>query len=575
MPSVSPLPRAYASLRRCNASTLLHLRSQAVRAAYIHHGNSLAADINHDEGEQSSADAPPLTFPHEPNIDINSLSNTLDAHREANRTSLIRKVDQTGHSKRLGKGNAPGSDPSKIQDVGPARTESESSPQTRTWNDSKKVELLSARSDRYTRRKRRDNQGKYRDVTVLWRVKEDAETLPTRSRLPWMACLAKPQDSTWISAMDRLSAEIRAFGEYSAPSQDEKRAAENALSEIIRTIQLADPNLDVDVIGSRASGFDDPLSDLDLNITNPLSPRAMNKLKTPYEILRFLENAFRGNHRKVHLGACPVEVLINVRHAKVPILICQHRRSGLPVQIQSTPRAFDNTEYVKAFDKEFPTLRSLFKVIKQIMTMRGLNIGSHGGLTSYPLIIMIVAALKFSEGQIDRMDAGKQLLYFLDMYTKIDFTSQGISTRPLRYFPKYLGNNDHRQKPLATEKELAATSAMFEKELAGQRRMGVRDKGDIFLMTLQDPADPFNELGKSVYLIKDIQETLIGIGTKLKASMAEWEEFQSQPRSSQDQYSTQSLLEPCISGDYRTYKQERNDLQLLGREQAAPAKRLK
>jgi len=423
--------------------------------------------------------------------------------------------------------------------------------------------------------KSRDNQGKYRDVTVLWQVKEDEETLPTRSRLPWMAYLTEPEDGTWISAAHRLSAEIRAFEDYSAPSRDEKRAAENALSEVIRTIQQADPNLDVDVIGSRASGFDDPLSDLDLNVTNRLSPRTMNKLKTPYEILRFLEDVFRGNHLGVRLKACPLKVLFNVRAAKVPILICQHRPSGLEVQIQATPRAIDSTEYVKAFHQEFPNLRSLFKVIKQIMIMRGLNIGSHGGLTSYPLIIMIVAALKFSEGKFERMDAGQQLLYFLDQYTGMNFGASGISTRPLRYFLKYLGNPNHKQKPLVIEKELAATSTNFEKELAGQRQMAVREQRDRFLMTLQDPADPFNELGRSVYLIKDIQETLIGIHTKLKASMAEWEEFEPQPGSFHGQRRTQSLLESCIGGDYRVYEQERKDLRLLGREQAAPAKGLK
>lgn len=569
MLSIPPLPRTHAFLRRCNASILHIPIRKPGKAASLHHGRPLAADISHDNGESTSPRAPPLTFPHEPNIDINSLRNTLDAHREANRTSLIRKVDQTGRSTRLRNNNALGSDLSRVQRGGTAHGEPADSPQSRTRGQSKKVELLSAM---YSPRKRRSIQGKYRDLTLLWRVKEDEGALSTKSRLPWMAHLPQPQDGAWISAVDRLSAEIRAFGQYSNPSNDERQAAEKALSEIIGAIRLADPNLDVDVIGSRASGFDDPLSDLDLNVTNPLSPVSMNNLKTPYEILSFLERAFRRNHHKVHLAACPVDVLINVKYAKVPILICQHRRSGLPVQIQSTPRAFDNTEYVKAFHEEFPTLRMLFKVVKQILAMRGLNIGSHGGLTSYPLIIMIVAALKFSEGKIDRLDAGKQLLYFLDMYTQFDFSSQGISTRPLRYFPKYIGDYNHRQKPLATEKEVAATSAMFERELAGQRRMGVRDKGDLFLMTLQDPADPFNELGKSVYLIKDIQETFIAIREKLKERMTEWEHFPPRPGSSQEQTRTRSLLEPCISGDYRTYEQERNDLQLLGREQAAGAR---
>lgn len=84
------------------------------------------------------------------------------------------------------------------------------------------------------------------------------------------------------------------------------------------------------------------------------------------------------------------------------------------------------------------------------------------------------------------------------------------------------------------------------------------------LMTLQDPANPRNDLGASVFRIQDVQETFISVRAKLKQVMAQWEDYSpTQGTFLQHQSRPPSLLEPCIGGDYRFYEQERNDLRDL------------
>lgn len=550
------------SLSRCHDATTLFLAPPCrYNTAFLNVRRHRNADVR-TGGRYTTVRTHHAVFPDEPSIDIKSLRNTLDAHRDANRDSLIRKVDETGSFTRLHNQNAfrPTSLELKKQANTRRMGENSSKPE-RTNTSIKRIKTraagLRAKGDR-----RPSNKGITRDLSSVWRPSDGDDSLATRSRLPWLAHLPEPQPGVWTSAVDRLSAEIRAFEQYVSPSDEERRAAENALSDVIQAIQYADENLDVDVIGSRASGTADPLSDLDINVSNPLSPTSMNSIKTPVQILDLLERAFRGGRRKTTLKFRPVEVIINVRNANVPILVCRHILSGLPVQIQSTPRTFDNTEYVKVFQREYPTLRSLFKVLKQTLAMRGLNIGSHGGLTSYPLINMIVAALKFSEGRMHQLDVGSQLLFFLDMYTEIDFSAQGISTRPVQFFPKYVS---HKQKRLPkTGEESTALPSIFEKELAAQRRMGVCSRTNLHFMTLQDPANPLNNLGKSAYMIKDIQATLIDIRAKLRQLMAEWDDSAPAPGLATKHSPPRSLLDPCVGGDYRVYEHERNDLQLLG-----------
>ncbi|EXJ85167.1 hypothetical protein A1O3_05842 [Capronia epimyces CBS 606.96] len=565
MPSVRPYTRPWALFPRPDASVLWGAN------ATFHHSSQWGVSLNRlSTGCTPSLNQSLLLTEPDPDIDVKSLRNTLQAVRETNRASLVvRKVDQAGRSTRLHK-------KPQFRYV-KAETSADSQPELRQFFNHLSQHVQEKKRKRAVKKvaiprvasvhhaSGRDGFveeiGTSHELTGLWRLNDGEQTIPTPDRLPWLAYLSEPH--TWTSAVDRLSAEIRAFEQYVAPSEEEQLVSETALQDLIQTIKYADENLDVDVIGSRATGTADPLSDLDVNVSRPRTPTSMNKIQNPKQILDLIDRAFRGTHDKIKLGVRPIEVIYNLKTAKVPILLCRHKLSGLPIQIQCTPRTYDSTEYVKAFLKEYPTLRGLFKVLKQLLLMRGLTVGSHGGLTSYPLLNMIVASLKFSEGKFHPLDAGKQLLFFLDMYSEIDFSSQGISTHPLQYFPKRGGS---KRKLPPTVAQDASLGESFPLELAGQRQMSNYGAKSAYLMTLQDPANPFNDVGRSAYLIKDVQATLISIRGKLNEALEEWDQSCLDSDSPQTSSRPQALLEPCIGADYRVYGQERADLKALGRQ---------
>ena len=560
MPSVLFFARSHTFLRCYDASLPPYAPSLGAVRVLFHHHPPLAHGPSSSATLQIHTRSPAEPFTSDPNIDITSLRNTLDAHREANRASVIRKTDGAGHSSRL----AGHWTPFRKVNEEPTR---HTGHVARGAKDGGQAYKTIESSSPYVAMNRRPRSC---GLTSLWLPPEQGYTVPAQYRLPWLAYIGETQSQAWLSPVDRLSAEIRAFERYVSPTKEEQRAADMALKDLIKSIKRADDNLDVHVIGSRATDTADPLSDLDVNVSDAPTPMSTDSTKAPSDILDLLEKVFRGQHRSIKIDHGAIEVIYNLRKSKVPILLCRHKRTGLPIQIQSTPRAYDSTEYVRAFLKEFPTLRGLFKVLKQSFLMRGLSVGSGGGITSYPLLNMIVAALKFSEAKIDPNDAGNQLLSFLDMYTDIDFSSRGISIRPPQYFAKYSrpGRNGHS----TDVDDPMSAGEMFKKELDAQRHLitaapsnNAWRMGLAWRMTLQDPADPSNDLGGGISRIRDIQETLIAIQGKLRQAMRDWEKKQPASGSSRKQSLPRSVLEPFVGADYRIYEHERSDLKLVGR----------
>ncbi|KAL2393585.1 hypothetical protein ABEF93_003709 [Exophiala dermatitidis] len=575
MPLIRLCSRTWVVLPHRNASITVALATSQRTAASRRYSWewSVTQKIPFSTGRAALGDQQRPLRTTDPDIDIDSLRNTLQAVREANRASLaVRKGSQTGRAAKVRRRP-------RLR-FAQAEISADSQPQLRRSLDHssqyvneekrkrtvKKVEVLATTSDHsITGTTELDEDvGTIRELTSFWRPADEDRTLPARLRLPWLVNL--PESTGWTSAIDRLSAEIRAFEQYVTPSEEEQLVVETALQDLTQAIKYTDHDLDVDVIGSRATGIADPLSDLDINVWKPRTPATMSKPKTPVQILALLEKAFRGTHEKIKLGFRPVEVIYNLRTARVPILLCRHKFSGLSIQIQCTPPTYDSTEYVKAFLREYPTLKSLFKVLKQLLLMRGLTVGSHGGLTSYPLLNMIVAALKFSEGQIHPSDAGKQLLFFLDMYSEMDFSSQGISTRPLQFFPKRTSGKHGRHKATVSSGQTPSLSELFPQELAGQRKMTLHRGKAAYLMTLQDPANPFNDVGRSAYMIKDVQATLISVRSNLNQAIKEWDQSSPDFKTQQGSPRPQALLESCLGADYRIYEQERGDMKALGRQ---------
>ena len=374
-----------------------------------------------------------------------------------------------------------------------------------------------------------------------------------------------------LSAVERLAAEIHAFENYTSPSKEEHHAADYACQDLVEFIKEMGDGLVVDIIGSRATSLADPLSDLDINVSHPHQRQASHASmeKSSFNILRDIHNSLRKSSSTIgDLSASRIQVHHFVREARVPLIQCYHRATALPIQIQSTPRTYDSREYVKAALQEYPSLRGLFKVFKQILQMRGLTIGSSGGITSYPLFQMIVAALKLSGGRYYTADVGHQFLYILDFYSDFDFSKQGLITEPFAVFSKavrWARNLDEEMEEAQNEKEFGGQvhphqrAFVFRNQNQGKLRSTTEH-----LMTLQDPASPINDLGRSCWRILDVQETFITLRAEVKRAMAEWDHLPRRSTGAEGQFSLPSLLEPCVGGDYRIYEQERDDLRTKG-----------
>lgn len=488
-------------------------------------------------------------FNHEPNVDINSLQETLEAHREANRASVIRWVVGDG-----GKDSAPILIPPRIN-KSPRRAKNEKIFTARHVNLDRMAASL-PRGLQAASQTVWDYEGRSMGVTRQW---EASSSMSRLERCPWMAHLAASANlPPAVTPYEHLSREIRAFEAYMLPRPAELEASTQALTDICAAIREFEDDIEIQPIGSRCTGLATPFSDIDLNVTRReaadhgevSSPSffLLSSLNFKFSKAQYIDRASRSRR---------VRILDFITKARVPILHGVHDPTGLEFQIQSTPDGFPSTEYTKAFTAEYPTLRALFFVLKHALGMRGLRDGAAGGMTSYPLMVMILAALRFAEGRINRLDAGRQLLHFLEMYTAIDFYTTGISLSPLRYLPKQapqsVSSTRSRAEPSINHHpdSSPAASGLDPEAESDYRPFCILSPTRPFLMSLQNPADPEHDISKAIDRIKDVQATFTTMLSDLTRAM----------KTSEETPNTQTpLLTDILGGDYQIFEQERSDL---------------
>lgn len=504
------------------------------------------------------------TIPHvkaEPNVYPESLRDTLEAHRDANLSSLIRKrivnaSDQDAGISRL-KLNSPIQNRSKErgqlgeQERLEARCNG-SSPALHT------KEYPDARLEKGA------YVGTSRLPTKEWELPQISFTY--HNKRPWLAFFDDIGNNAHY-VFDYLTAEILAFEKYMELTASEKRAVTRAFSDTRKVIATVDPAIRLRVKGSQSTGLAMPLSDIDINIEIPNSVpskgRSGSAPAADTEATKLLARVTRKLKKKGGPKAMFRDPFL-VKRAKVPIIDVRHVVTGLEIQIQCTADGYASMEMVKAYVTEFPTLRPLFCVLRQLLKMRGLGEARTHGIGSYTLIMMIVAALKFSSSRFNRKDAGRQLLYFLDFYTKIDFETTGIAVEPSELFLKRpLASVNADVGVLTMRDGVAATRAHSDTAdtSLGRKFICTRHHYRPYLMCLQDPANPYNDLGGHATGIKHVQTTLETLGRMMKISM--------------DLFATRrtnavfSLLEPCLAGNYKKFEMKREALQEAGGKCAA------
>ena len=494
-----------------------------------------------------------LPFEDEPDIYPESLRQTLDAHRAANRASLIHKVAETGETQSLVLRPPATETPQNVPERKPE-----------TAIHLKFTRAKQERGHRVTREpKNADYTGKSRPLTAQWRNKRPSWI---NKRLPWLSELSAASGSPFdkqCPASERLTSEILAFHEYVLPKPGELAAAEQAISALHACVKSIDASVQVDLIGSRRTGLATPLSDLDFNITHPNGgdPARLSRdreREQAQELLRLLWEKLPKRRNFVQASSF-------VDGARVPIITGLHSPTNLKFQIQCTGDVFNSMRYTQDCVAEYPTLRPLYMILRQMLEIRGLNVGRLGGLGSYPLLIMIVAALKFCETWIGRKEAGKQFCFFLDMYSKIDFYTTAISLVPLECIVKGAPERMRlTQQParLSSNPETYLPASIELSEAAVEGRKWFRARAEPHLMCLQDPSNPGHDLGRQVKLIKHVQALMIEANSELRESMDAWDATDwTQNTTPKGRF---ALLDWCLGADYEIFEDERMLLNAVG-----------
>ncbi|OJD13595.1 hypothetical protein AJ78_05964 [Emergomyces pasteurianus Ep9510] len=490
----------------------------------------------------------------QPEVDPNSLEQTIQSHRSANRqTFTIRKIPAREYDNKEFVRPKLTQASRKSKADHPVATDASWEPSVSRVSSSPTFKEDGGVDNRFDLRSFRGRRKLAVDPTrpnISWT--NDSPYGPS-VKLPWLNYVEK-SDGGGIA---RLSEEIRAFEKYMLPTPGEIDAVENARNDAIASLQSDEANLPI-VIGSRRTGMAVPHSSVDLFVhiedlervegargpsaTRPKMVQA--RLKRLHELEGILKQSWTLSK-------------VMLRRDKEPTLSAIHDATCLQVRFQCGPSPPASIDFILNYRAEFPTLRTLFIFLRMLLETRGLFGGTDGGVHPYLLTMMIVAALKIREGKYQRDNVGSQLLHILEFYKDTDFTKYGVSVEPPCLFDKEMGarvkSNDGRLIHL------------HDPYLRGQRSISKRSlaspcKG---MLSLQDPSDFMNDVGRTSLVMPEVKQLFKAAYDDLKARIqAEGNQSTAQQHDNSRQNSgnnhNESMLSLVLGANYHDFESFRD-----------------
>ncbi|KAI4761804.1 hypothetical protein E4T52_05976 [Aureobasidium sp. EXF-3400] len=327
----------------------------------------------------------------------------------------------------------------------------------------------------------------------------------TWSRRPKSSC-PKPYIHTW------LATEINAFAKWMDMTPSETAARAKLSDTLIDLIQQADPVLQAETFGSQLTGLTMPNSDIDIRITDtthehipyqgdPSDKAAKAAWGTGQAALR--KQRMISHLRTIQASIAKHEDFDNVEvtDAFFPLVRAVHIHTGLKVQIVSTKDSSASREATKKYLTEYPTLKPIFLVLKTALHMRNMSDPWFGGFGSYTLFMMCVAALK--HGNQQNLQKGRQkrslaldFLHTLNFWASFDTQRFSLTVEPFAII-----RQETKLDPAVVEENKTDPAFWARNRIAQPRAYRT------WMLHLQDPADPWNDLGRSALAIKDLQAT--------------------------------------------------------------------
>ncbi|QDS71778.1 hypothetical protein FKW77_009297 [Venturia effusa] len=317
---------------------------------------------------------------------------------------------------------------------------------------------------------------------------------------PWTKDI--PDD---LQGSARLDAEIWRFSEYIKPTPAEQAACKAVTEDVQRFAKKYCGGYQTQSFGSQASGLALSTSDIDVRLYNKESENAE---KAPSYTARMEMRAqVMHLHGKFSLMNSDY-IMVRCRNARYPLISMLHKESGLDVQIVAGNNTAHSQKLVQQYLAEYPYLYAIYTLMRSMLDIRGLTDVFRGGLGSYSVIMMIVAALKATvkdpahdSAQVSSGQplAGKRFLDMLRFYAVLDTYKTALSLE----HPFMVDKHDNLDVSEAQMAEFAKAP-----HLEGLNKLALIDHMQPYLLCLQDPADPLNDLGRKGYGWKHIQTTI-------------------------------------------------------------------
>ncbi|KAI5360975.1 putative PAP/25A-associated, polymerase, nucleotidyl transferase domain, nucleotidyltransferase Trf4 [Septoria linicola] len=261
------------------------------------------------------------------------------------------------------------------------------------------------------------------------------EWLPDGSdTTPWLNADTEFQSNVGL----QLHTEVMDFFDYVAPRSYERSARVDLINRIERVVRMAPAGQDVEIksFGSFASDLYLPTADMDLVAVSrhymsggrPMFCQSSSKMHKLAALLK--------NYR-----VAKDDMVTVISKAKVPILKFVDALTGIKVDI-----SFENDSGINAlptfrdWKERYPRMPTLVVLIKQFLTMRGLNEVFLGGIGGFTIICLVTSMMQHMEPEKlsgDDCSYGELLQNFFDLYgNKFDIQNTGIMMNPGRYFRK-------------------------------------------------------------------------------------------------------------------------------------------
>ena len=333
------------------------------------------------------------------------------------------------------------------------------------------------------------------------------------------------------------------------PTPKEENAAQLVITFAQSVVAAVAPSSVLTVHGSRRTALASPLSDIDFSVSIPEYEKDLLKRgpsvhrpearRAGMRLLKSIEYALKKSLQ------CSVVQFV---HARVNLVTAMDLNTQLQLQFQTLAPFRPALEYSMYYLAEFPGLRPLYVLLRHYLLMRDLTGARYGGIGSYPLLIMIVTALKHSHLKYAPEDLGRQLLIVLKFWSTADLYKYGYAADPPTRFTKV----SHK---LSLEERQGHLGDPFLEGIDIIRK----PKEDLpYLLCLQDPGNPTNDLGKHTVQIKNIQACFSTSRNQLLQSLTRWQTLV--------EYGTHqkgglySFLEPLLGADYSVFEGQRRDL---------------